>query len=312
MSFSAFLAFPGQGSQRLSMLSDGGISDLALSQEFSHALECCSDLISHDAFKLIEEGPEELLNQTSITQPLLVLCSYLHFNKLINSINVTPAYLAGHSLGEYSALVAGNSITIIEALKLVRKRGELMELAPNGSMSAIMGLEKDIVAEICATASHGPDSHVQCANLNSPMQTVISGHDDAVERAQVLCTSKGAKRSIKLKVSIASHSMLMQDAANEFQQSLNDIEFNMPDTKIIHNVSVDSVSLPQDIPPLLVSQLHSPVRWVETCNFIATKNLPIIECGPGKVLSGLFKANKLENYFSSSDIEFYEKINNYG
>ena len=312
MSFSAFLAFPGQGSQRLSMLSDGGISDLALSQEFSHALECCSDLISHDAFKLIEEGPEELLNQTSITQPLLVLCSYLHFNKLINSINVTPAYLTGHSLGEYSALVAGNSITIIEALKLVRKRGELMELAPNGSMSAIMGLEKDIVAEICATASHGPDSHVQCANLNSPMQTVISGHDDAVERAQVLCSSKGAKRSIKLKVSIASHSMLMQDAANEFQQSLNDIEFNMPDTKIIHNVSVDSVSLPQDIPPLLVSQLHSPVRWVETCNFIATKNLPIIECGPGKVLSGLFKANKLENYFSSSDIEFYEKINNYG
>jgi [acyl-carrier-protein] S-malonyltransferase len=312
MSFSAFLAFPGQGSQRLSMLSDGGISDLALSQEFSHALECCSDLISHDAFKLIEEGPEELLNQTSITQPLLVLCSYLHFNKLINSINVTPAYLAGHSLGEYSALVAGNSITIIEALKLVRKRGELMELAPNGSMSAIMGLEKDIVAEICATASHGPDSHVQCANLNSPIQTVISGHDDAVERAQVLCSSKGAKRSIKLKVSIASHSMLMQDAANEFQQSLNDIEFNMPDTKIIHNVSVDSVSLPQDIPPLLVSQLHSPVRWVETCNFIATKNLPIIECGPGKVLSGLFKANKLENYFSSSDIEFYEKINNYG
>jgi len=187
----------------------------------------------------------------------------------------------------------------------------LMELAPNGSMSAIMGLEKDIVAEICASASHGPDSHVQCANLNSPMQTVISGHDDAVERAQVLCSSKGAKRSIKLKVSIASHSMLMQDAANEFQQSLNDIEFNMPDTKIIHNVSVDSVSLPQDIPPLLVSQLHSPVRWVETCNFIATKNLPIIECGPGKVLSGLFKANKLENYFSSSDIEFYEKINNY-
>jgi [acyl-carrier-protein] S-malonyltransferase len=312
MSFSAFLAFPGQGSQRLSMLSDGGISDLALSQEFSHALECCSDLISHDAFKLIEEGPEELLNQTSITQPLLVLCSYLHFNKLINSINVTPAYLAGHSLGEYSALVAGNSITIIEALKLVRKRGELMELAPNGSMSAIMGLEKDIVAEICATASHGPDSHVQCANLNSPMQTVISGHDDAVERAQVLCSSKGAKRSIKLKVSIASHSMLMQDAANEFQQSLNDIEFNMPDTKIIHNVSVDSVSLPQDIPALLVSQLHSPVRWVETCNFIATKNLPIIECGPGKVLSGLFKANKLENYFSSSDTEFYEKINNHG
>ena len=198
-------------------------------------------------------------------------------------------------MGEYSALVASNSITIIEALKLVRRRGELMELAPQGAMSAIMGLEHDIIAEICATASNGPDSHVQCANLNSPNQTVISGHNDAVERAQELCTSKGAKRSIKLKVSIASHSMLMQDAANKFQQNLNDIQFNMPDTQIIHNVSVDPVSSPQDIPPLLVSQLYSPVRWVETCNFISTKNLPIIECGPGNVLSGLFKANKLEN-----------------
>jgi [acyl-carrier-protein] S-malonyltransferase len=225
---------------------------------------------------------------------------------------MTPTYLAGHSLGEYSALVASNSITIIEALKLVRRRGELMELAPQGSMSAIMGLEHNTIADICATVSNGPDSHVQCANLNSPNQTVISGHNDAVERAQELCTSKGAKRSVKLKVSIASHSMLMRDAANQFQQNLNDIQFNMPDTQIIHNVSVDSVSSPQEIPPLLVSQLYSPVRWVETCNFISTKNLPIIECGPGKVLSGLFKANKLENYFSSSDIEFYEKINNYG
>jgi [acyl-carrier-protein] S-malonyltransferase len=312
MSFSAFLAFPGQGSQHQSMLSHGGILDIALSKEFTHAIECCSDLISHDALKLIEEGPEELINQTSITQPLLVLCSYLHFNKLINSINMTPTYLAGHSLGEYSALVASNSITIIEALKLVRRRGELMELAPQGSMSAIMGLEHNIIADICATASNGPNSHVQCANLNSPNQTVISGHNDAVERAQELCTSKGAKRSVKLKVSIASHSMLMQNAANQFQQNLNNIQFNMPDTQIIHNVSVDSVSSPQDIPPLLVSQLYSPVRWVETCNFISSKNLPIIECGPGKVLSGLFKANKLENYFSSSDIEFYEKINNYG
>ena len=312
MSFSAFLAFPGQGSQHLSMLSGGGIAEIALSKEFSYALECCSDLISHDAFKLIDEGPEELINQTSITQPLLVLCSYLHFNKLINSTNVTPAYLAGHSLGEYSALVAANSITIIEALKLVRKRGELMELAPRGSMSAILGLEQDVIAEICTSVSHGPDSHVQCANLNSPNQTVISGHDDAIERAQELCTSKGAKRAIKLKVSIASHSLLMKEAANEFQKTLNTVQFSMPDIKIIHNVSVDLVSSAQEISPLLVSQLYSPVRWVETCNFISSLDLPIVECGPGKVLSGLFKANKLENYFSSSDEEFYEKINNYG
>jgi [acyl-carrier-protein] S-malonyltransferase len=312
MSSSAFLAFPGQGSQHLSMLSKGGILDIALSSKYSQALECCSELISHDALKLIEEGPEDLINKTSITQPLLVLCSYLHYNKLVNSIDISPTYMAGHSLGEYSALVAANSISITEALQLVRKRGELMELAPTGSMSAIMGLEQDIISEICLIASHGNNSHVQCANLNSPNQTVISGHDDAVERAQDLCISEGAKRSIKLKVSIASHSKLMVEAADEFKNTLNTVEFKMPDTKIIHNVSVDSVSLPEDIPSLLISQLHSPVRWVETCHFISTLNLPIIECGPGKVLSGLFKANKLDNYFSSSDEDFYEKINNYG
>ena len=312
MSLSAFLAFPGQGSQHISMLSNGGIKDIALSSEYSQVMEYCSELISHDVFKLIEEGPEDLLSQTSITQPILVLCSYLHFEKLINSIDITPTYLAGHSLGEYSALVAGNSITIIEALNLVRKRGELMELAPSGSMSAIMGLNEDIIAELCIAASNSDNSHVQCANLNSPNQTVISGHDDAIERAQELCISKGAKRAIKLKVSIASHSLLMKEAANEFQKTLNTVQFSMPDIKIIHNVSVDSVSSAQEISSLLVFQLYSPVRWVETCNFISSLDLPIVECGPGKVLSGLFKANKLENYFSSSDEEFYEKINNYG
>ena len=312
MSFSAFLAFPGQGSQHQSMLSKGGISDLALSSEYAHALECCSDLISHDAFKLIEEGPEELINRTSITQPILILCSYLHFNKLVNTVDINPTYIAGHSLGEYSALVAANSISITEALKLVRKRGELMESAPNGSMSAIMGLDNNVISEICLIASHGDNSHVQCANLNSPNQTVISGHDDAVIRAQDLCIAKGAKRAIKLKVSIASHSKLMLSAADEFQKTLECVTFKMPDINIIHNVSVNSSTSSKDIPSLLVSQLHSPVRWVETCNFVSKLNLPIIECGPGKVLSGLFKGNKLENYFSVTDEEFYEKINNYG
>lgn len=312
MSFSAFLAFPGQGSQHQSMLSKGGISDLALSSEYAHALECCSDLISHDAFKLIEEGPEELINRTSITQPILILCSYLHFNKLVNTVDITPTYIAGHSLGEYSALVAANSISITEALKLVRKRGELMESAPNGSMSAIMGLDNNVIGEICLIASHGDSSHVQCANLNSPNQTVISGHDDAVIRAQDLCIAKGAKRAIKLKVSIASHSKLMLSAADEFQKTLECVTFKMPEINIIHNVSVNSSTSSEDIPSLLVSQLHSPVRWVETCNFVSKLNLPIIECGPGKVLSGLFKGNKLENYFSVTDADFYEKINNYG
>jgi [acyl-carrier-protein] S-malonyltransferase len=312
MSFSAFLAFPGQGSQHLSMLSKGGIADIALSSSYSQALECCSDLISLDAYKLIEEGPEELINRTSITQPLLVLCSYLHFEKLINSIDITLESLAGHSLGEYSALIAANSISITEALKLVRKRGELMEMAPRGSMFAIMGLEKDLISEICSDVSAGDDSHVQCANLNSPNQTVISGHDDAVNRAQNLCSEKGAKGSIKLKVSIASHSKLMSKAAEEFEQSLKKIKFQMPDIKILHNVSAESATSLEDLHSLLVSQLYSPVRWVEICKYIYSMKLPVIECGPGNVLSGLFKSNKLENYYSSSDEEFYEKINNHG
>jgi [acyl-carrier-protein] S-malonyltransferase len=312
MSFSAFLAFPGQGSQHLSMLSKGGIEKIALSSEYSNAVECCSDLISHDVYKLIEEGPEDLINQTSITQPLLVLCSYLHYHQLLNSINVTPSYLAGHSLGEYSALVAANSISINEALALVRKRGQLMEQAPKGRMSAIMGLGQDTIADICETASNGTHSNVQCANLNSPNQTVISGHEDAVDRAQDLCIKQGAKRSVKLNVSIASHSMLMLEAANAFKESLKAADFSLPDMQIIHNVSAEPSSSLDDIRSLLNSQLYSPVRWVETCNLISTLDLPIIECGPGKVLSGLFKANKLENYFSVSDVDFYEKINSYG
>ena len=187
-----------------------------------------------------------------------------------------------------------------------------MESAPNGSMSAIIGLDNNIIGEICLIASNGNNSHVQCANLNSPNQTVISGHDDAVVRAQDLCIAKGAKRAIKLKVSIASHSKLMLSAADEFQKILESVTFKMPDVNIFHNVSVNSSSSPKDIPSLLVSQLHSPVRWVETCNFISKLNLPTVECGPGKVLSGLFKGNKLKNYFSVTDKEFYEKINNYG
>jgi [acyl-carrier-protein] S-malonyltransferase len=294
------------------MLSKGGIEDIALSSSYSHAIECCSDLISLDAFKLIEKGPEDLINRTSITQPLLLLCSYLHFEKLINSIDITLESLAGHSLGEYSALIAANSISITEALKLVRKRGELMEMAPRGSMFAIMGLEKDLISEICSDVSAGDDSHVQCANLNSPNQTVISGHDDAVNRAQNLCSEKGAKGSIKLKVSIASHSKLMSKAAEEFEQSLKKIKFQMPDIKILHNVSAESATSLEDLHSLLVSQLYSPVRWVEICKYIYSMKLPVIECGPGNVLSGLFKSNKLENYYSSSDEEFYEKINNHG
>ena len=312
MSLPAFLAFPGQGSQHLSMLSIGGILDIALSTNHKDAVEYCSDLISYNAIKLIEEGPEDIINKTSVTQPLLVLCSYLHHQKLLDKLDLKPMCMAGHSLGEYSALVAANAISITSALKLVKKRGELMESAPNGSMSAIMGLEQHVIEDLCIEASIGIDSQVQCANLNTSNQTVISGHQDAIDRAQALCLEIGAKRAIKLKVSIASHSPLMIEAAKEFKQTLQTIEILMPETPILHNSTASSVDCIDDLKSVLVSQLHSPVRWVETCIKISSFDLPVIECGPNKILSGLFKANKLENYFSSSDEQFYEKISNYG
>ena len=303
--------FPGQGSQVIGMGKNFYDKFDLVKKLFKEA----DDVLGIPLSRIISEGPKEELDLTSNTQPAIFLISYCIFQvvKKEFDINLNKAkYFAGHSLGEYSALVAANSISITEALKLVRKRGELMESAPNGSMSAIMGLDNNVISEICLIASHGDNSHVQCANLNSPNQTVISGHDDAVTRAQDLCITKGAKRAIKLKVSIASHSKLMLSAADEFKKTLESITFKMPDINIIHNVSVNSSSSSKDISSLLVSQLHSPVRWVETCNFISKLNLPIIECGPGKVLSGLFNGNKLENYFSVCDEEFYEKINNYG
>ena len=166
MSCSAAIVFPGQGSQHLNMLSQGSILDLAISSEYSHLIDHCSDLISHNCLELIENGPEELLDQTSITQPILLLTSYLHYQNLMSKIDIDPILLAGHSLGEYSALVAGNALTIEDALALVRTRGLIMEEAPKGSMAAILGLELDAIKEVCSQVSTNTLHQVQCANIN--------------------------------------------------------------------------------------------------------------------------------------------------
>ena len=312
MSCSAFVAFPGQGSQHPNMLSEGGILDIAQSNNNLESTQCCSDLISHDVFKLIEDKSENLLNQTSITQPILLLCSYFHYQKLMDNTDISPYALAGHSLGEYTALVAADSLSITAALKLVRKRGELMENTPNGSMAAILGLDMDVIEDICIMSSTGLVSTVQCANLNSANQTVISGHEDAVHKAQELCLEKGAKRAIKLNVSIAAHSSLMNSAAKEFLVTLNNAEIKMPLIPIIHNTNAEHANNLDDLKSLLLSQLYSPVQWVGTCKKISENNSPIIECGPSKVLTGLFRSNKMEKLFSTSDKLFYEKISNYG
>ena len=305
---SVAIVFPGQGSQHLNMLSQGAILDIAKSSEYSHLVELCSDLVSLDFIDLVENGPEDSLNKTSITQPILLLTSFFHYQNLVNQTSVDPVIFAGHSLGEYSALVAANSLGIEDGLKLVRKRGLLMEEAPSGSMAAILGLDLLSIEEICAQVSIDQSMQVQCANLNSPTQTVISGAIEAVTKAQELCLEAGAKRAITLKVSIASHSPLMESVQEEYHAFLSTIELKVPNVSVLHNVNNSICAMPDEIKNLLVQQLYSPVQWVNICKEISALCLPVIECGPGKVLGGLFKANGVNDYFSTADSNFYEKI----
>ena len=305
---SVAIVFPGQGSQHLNMLSQGAILDIASSSEYSHLVELCSDLVSLDFIDLVENGPEDSLNKTSITQPILLLTSFFHYQNLVNQTSVDPLIFAGHSLGEYSALVAANSLGIEDGLKLVRKRGLLMEEAPSGSMAAILGLDFLSIEEICEQVSIDQSMQVQCANLNSPSQTVISGAIEAVAKAQELCLVAGAKRAITLKVSIASHSPLMESIQDEYHAFLSTIELKVPNVSVLHNVNNSICAIPDEIKNLLVQQLYSPVQWVNICKEISALCLPVIECGPSKVLGGLFKANGVNDYFSTADSNFYEKI----
>ena len=249
---SVAIVFPGQGSQHLNMLSQGSILEIASSSEYSHLVELCSDLISFDFIDVIENGPEESLNKTSITQPILLLTSFFHYQNLINQTSIDPVIFAGHSLGEYSALIAANSLRIEDGLKLVRKRGLLMEKAPIGSMAAILGLDFLSIEEICEQVSMDQSMQVQCANLNSPSQTVISGAIEAVAKAQELCLVAGAKRAITLKVSIASHSPLMESVQEEFHAFLSTIELKIPKVSVLHNVNNSVSAMPDEIKNLLV------------------------------------------------------------
>ena len=183
-----------------------------------------------------------------------------------------------------------------------------MEAAPIGSMAAILGLDFLSIEEICEQVSMDQSMQVQCANLNSSSQTVISGVNEAVAKAQELCLEAGAKRAITLKVSIASHSPLMKSVQEEYRAFLSTIELKVPDVSVLHNVNNSISAMPDEIKNLLVQQLYSPVQWVNICKEISALCLPAIECGPGKVLGGLFKANGVNDYFSTADSNFYEKI----
>ncbi|WP_297895097.1 ACP S-malonyltransferase [Shewanella sp.] len=279
--------FPGQGSQALGMLAELAESHAIVGQTFAEA----SEVLGYDLWSLVQEGPVETLNETDKTQPALLAASVAIWRAFVASGKAMPAMLAGHSLGEYSALVCAGVMDFKDAIKLVELRGQLMQQAVpagTGAMYAIIGLDNEGIANACAEASQG--EVVSPVNFNSPGQVVIAGQKDAVERAAAACKAAGAKMAVALPVSVPSHCALMKPAADKLAVALNDVAFYAPKITVINNVDVASPTSVDEIKDALVRQLYCPVRWSETVELMAEKGITqLVECGPGKVLTGLTK-----------------------
>ncbi|CCN84862.1 malonyl-CoA-(acyl-carrier-protein) transacylase [Vibrio nigripulchritudo SFn27] len=281
------VVFPGQGSQAVGMLAELGEQHEVVKNTFAEA----SDALGYDLWALVQNGPAEDLNQTFRTQPALLASSVAIWRVWQEQGLAAPEVLAGHSLGEYSALVCAGVIDFKEAIKLVELRGRLMQEAVpagTGAMYAIIGLADDAIAKACEEAAQG--EVVSPVNFNSPGQVVIAGNKDAVERAGALCKEAGAKRALPLPVSVPSHCALMQPAADKLAEALEEIEFSAPSIPVINNVDVATETDPSKIKDALVRQLHSPVRWTEGVEKMSEQGIEkLYELGPGKVLTGLTK-----------------------
>ena len=296
------LIFPGQGSQLIGMLNSFS------KDELNNVTKISKEILDIDIINCIKNGPEEDLNKTSITQPALLIASYLYYIKFLNLFDITPNLLAGHSLGEYSALLASNSINIEDAISLVHKRGKCMENAQKGSMFAILNLDLNEINQICKLVEEETGQVISSANINSPNQVVIAGSNEAATIAAGKCKQAGAKRCIQLNVSVASHCNLMDEAASVFKKELDKQKFNTPEISIIHNVDAKIEKDIANIPKKLLEQLTLPVQWTKTMEHIKTFDGIVIECGPGKVLSGLAKTNGLDNILSMSSETFEDDL----
>ncbi|MGQ0442924.1 MAG: ACP S-malonyltransferase [Methylophilaceae bacterium] len=279
------LFFPGQGSQSVGMM-NGFADSTIIKNTFIEA----SDTLNVDFWIMVTE-PNELLNQTQYTQPLMLTAGIATWRAYQQSGAAVPSVFAGHSLGEYSALVAAGAISFSDALPLVKLRAEAMQNAvPEGvgAMAAILGLEDAVVHTVCIEAAQG--EVLEAVNLNSPGQVVIAGNKAAVERGMELAKAKGAKRALALPVSVPSHCALMKPAAEKLALYLKNVTVNLPKIPVIHNADVASYQQVDKIKDALVRQLYSPVRWVETVHNIFHSGVTnSAECGPGKVLAGLTK-----------------------
>ena len=279
--------FPGQGSQSLGMLAELAASHSTVQSTFAEA----SDVLSYDLWQLVYEGPEAELNKTAKTQPAL-LASSVAIWRIWNELSQNqPVIMAGHSLGEYSALVCSAALSFTDAIQLVADRGAYMQDAVPagiGSMAAVLGLDDSQIEAVCEQAAQG--QIVSAANYNSSGQVVIAGHKEAVERAVELAKVAGAKRSVILPVSVPSHCALMQKAADQFAERLDTVKFEHPNIPVLHNVDATERSDVSEIKLALQGQLYQPVQWVETIQKMINKGVnTVIECGPGKVLSGLIR-----------------------
>ena len=280
--------FPGQGSQAIGML-NGFASNPVVQDTIAEA----SDALQMDLGKLISEGPKEDLDLTTNTQPVMLTAAVATYRAWIAAGGKQPSIVAGHSLGEYSALVAAGVIAFKDAVPLVRFRAQAMQSAVpvgQGGMAAILGLSDADVIAACLEAAAATSEVVEAVNFNAPAQVVIAGSKAAVERACELAKAKGAKRALPLPVSAPFHSSLLKPASDQLRECLANVSFSAPAIALINNVDVAIVTDPALIKDALVRQAASPVRWVETVNAIAASGITqLIECGPGKVLAGLTK-----------------------
>ena len=284
MSKTAFL-FPGQGSQSVGM-----VSDLAAGSELvRHTFEEASAVLGYDLWGVTEQGPEERLGQTQVTQPALLAAGIATWRVWLDRGGQTPDFMAGHSLGEYTALVAAGALDFEVAIGLVARRGEMMQQATpagSGAMAAVLGLDDDVLAAVCEQASDA--GVVSCANFNSPGQVVIAGERAAVDRACELAGEAGARRAVPLAVSVPSHCALMAPAAEGMRAVLEQAEVRAPKIPVLHNVDTRVRSAPDEIRAALVEQLYRPVRWADTVRKLVDEGVQrMAECGPGRVLAGL-------------------------
>ena len=280
--------FPGQGSQSVGML-----NSIAQRPEVRATLQEASEALGEDVAKLITEGPAEALSLTTNTQPVMLTAGVAFYRAWLAAGGPAPKVMAGHSLGEYSALVAAGVISFKDAVPLVRFRAEAMQSAVpvgTGGMAAILGLDDAMVIQVCAEASTASGSVVEAVNFNAPGQVVIAGASDAVTKACEVLKAAGAKRALPLPVSAPFHSSLLQPASEKLKDYLANIEFKVPTIAVINNVDVQVLNDPSAIKDALVRQAAKPVRWQETIQAMAAQGITqVVECGPGKVLAGLTK-----------------------